>query len=296
MIEKGLLARARQCLLAGVLGDAWGSAYEGRKAPFDPTFPEHPRLSNHTLLTLATCESILENKGQVGPVWMAARFLAGLEGGRLVGLDPAMLKAPDYRWTRAEWASPEARSEFAAGAGAATRAAPLAFFLDAQDSFDCEALRDISRLTHRTDDAHAGALAVVTALQWCQEDELTADGGLLGWVADEQPTDIAFYHRVNELCDFNGTPAEVADRFGSSGWAGDVVPLAIFVAEKTMDHPLTEVLRTAVSLGGDTGAIATIAGQIAAASGREVPEALFAKIEGATEARAIIERFAALFD
>ena len=66
--------RARGCLLAGALGDAWNGPYEGLSGPLQPDFPTTPVLSDDTWLTLATCEAIVLGRGRVEPDRIADRF------------------------------------------------------------------------------------------------------------------------------------------------------------------------------------------------------------------------------
>src|SRR4051812_13133840 len=58
--------RIRASLLAGAIGDAWGGSYEGLVGPLPAPFPNRPRLSDDTLLTVATCEAIVQS-GRVDP-------------------------------------------------------------------------------------------------------------------------------------------------------------------------------------------------------------------------------------
>ena len=62
------------------------------------------------------------------------------------------------------------------------------------------------------------------------------------------------------------TPEALAARCGASGHVVDVVPLALLVAAHERSNQLDLVVRRAVSLGGDTDTIASIAGQVAGAS------------------------------
>lgn len=67
-------SRLELCLLGGLLGDAWGGAYEGRLGPIDPEFPKIPAISDDTQLVIATCEAIIERSGAVDPGAVAGRF------------------------------------------------------------------------------------------------------------------------------------------------------------------------------------------------------------------------------
>lgn len=149
----------------GAVGDAWGGPYEGLAACSSRTFPAVGSLSDDTLLTAATCEAIVEGRGRVRPDLVAARLCAWFDDGRLRGLGSSTLKALRDLSAGAHWALAGARGEFAAGSGSAMRAAPLAFVLDPAASTDRQTIRDISRITHHSDEAYAGALAMIAAIQ-----------------------------------------------------------------------------------------------------------------------------------
>ena len=53
------------CILGGALGDAWGGPWEGSPTRVAFQIPERSSVSDDTELTLATCESIIENGGRV---------------------------------------------------------------------------------------------------------------------------------------------------------------------------------------------------------------------------------------
>ncbi|WP_437597213.1 ADP-ribosylglycohydrolase family protein [Sorangium sp. So ce590] len=292
MTSVGLRARARSCLLAGALGDAWGGPYEGLTGPVRPSFPDAPRLSDDTWLTLATCEAIVLNRGRVQPERIAERFRRWFEESRITGAGSATLKALRDLAAGAHWALAGARGEFAAGAGAAMRAAPLSFFLDPNIEADRRTIRDISRITHHSDEAYSGALAVIVALRLCATASVVPQD-LLSAVANALP-DTAVRDRLLDLSAFRESPGDAALRFGCSGHGVEAVPIALFVAATTAREPLESVIATAVSLGGDTDTIAAIAAQVAAISGRPVPEGLIARLPEAPQLAPVLDPFISL--
>ena len=88
--------------------------------------------------------------------------------GKVTGLGSSTLKALRDLQAGAHWALSGARGEYAAGNGAAMRAAPLAFFLDPAVDADRTRLRDIARITHHHDEAYVGSnLGRGNAQQFC---------------------------------------------------------------------------------------------------------------------------------
>ena len=165
------------CVVGGAIGDAMGSPYEGSAAPIILR-PAKWRFSDDTQLTLATCEAIAE-KAAVSPESIAAKFTQWFQQGRISGAGSSTLKALRDLSAGAHWALSGRSGEHASGNGAAMRAAPLAFFLDSNEPEDRRTLRDICRITHKNDEAFAGALAVVTAIRAVCSDEWSWTESLL---------------------------------------------------------------------------------------------------------------------
>ncbi len=260
---------ARRCLLAGALGDAWGGPYEGGTAVGVAPFPSAPRISDDTWLTLATCEAIVRAGGRIDPEEIAKSFVSWHDAGRLVGVGSATLKALRDLSAGAHWALSGASGEFAAGSGAAMRVAPLSFLLDPEVDGDRRALRDVARITHRNEEAYAGAVAVVAAIR-ARTRSSTRD--VLEEAAALTP-DSAVRDRLLELQPLLEPPAVIATRWGCSGHVVDTVPLALYVARSNTSSSLETSLAEAAGLGGDTDTIAAIAGQIwgAGADGADLP-------------------------
>ncbi len=281
-------SRVECCLLSGLLGDAWGGAYEGQRGPLDPHFPRIPVISDDTQLSIATCEAIVQRRGLVDAAEIASRFRAWFESGRLTGLGSSTLKAVRDLSAGAHWALAGARGEFAAGAGAAMRAAPLAFFLDPSSEADRLVIRDVCRITHHSDEAYAGCLAVICAVRTCQKLGSVPESLLLT-VAEQLP-DTAVRDRTLELRQMGLAQAAA---LGSSGYVVDAVPLALRVATA---HPtsVTEAIRSAISVGGDTDTIAAMAAQIVGASGVEPPHDLLSRIPDTPDACDVFAKTAAL--
>jgi ADP-ribosylglycohydrolase len=124
-----------------------------------------PSLSDDTWLTVATCDAVVAATGQVNPAIIADEFRARFETGRLRGLGSSTLKALTDLVAGSHWAFAGARGEYAAGAGAAMRIAPLAFLLDPDSHADRVLIRDVARITHHSEEAYAGALAVLAAVR-----------------------------------------------------------------------------------------------------------------------------------
>src|SRR6185312_13589425 len=242
-------------VLGGLIGGAIGDAVGGVPERGDLS------LSDDTQLTLATCEARLD--GQVSPETIAAAFVRWFRRGAVTGVGTSTLKALRDLSAGAHWALSGARGEMAAGNGAAMRIAPLAFRIDPLDPGHRVTLRDVCRITHHSDEAYLGALAVVLAIR--------RESGLSGPSFFQDLAEALPDSRVRDRLVLFGdlspeTPlAEVVRRFGSSGYVVETVPLALFLARRMTAETFAAGLDELVEAGGDTDTIGSIAGQVAGA-------------------------------
>ena len=192
----------------------------------------------------------------------------------------------------AHWAISGARGEFAAGNGAAMRIAPLAFLLNPTDARDRGLIRDVCRITHHSDEAYVGALAVLLAIRSVLSGEWSQHQSFLAATVDNLP-DSAVRDRTQSLLPLHFPASEVARSFGATGHVVDTVPLALYCAQSIAFEPLPVVLALTIGVGGDTDTIASIAGQLAGTvvGSAGIPHDLFAAVEGGEEVAAIAEEF-----
>jgi ADP-ribosyl-[dinitrogen reductase] hydrolase len=284
--------RVLGCLLGGALGDAWGGPWEGAAGPIDFQIPTRPMMSDDTELTLATCESIVDC-GRVDPENLAFHFLRWFRAGRIHGMGSSTLKAMRDLAVGTHWALAGARGEFASGSGTAMRIAPLAFLLNPSDPSDRTLIRDVCRITHHSDEAYAGALAVILAIRSVLSGDWSQNQSFLAAAVGHLP-DSAVRDRIEALLSTQLPVLEVAQSFGSTGHVVDTVPLALYCAQLIDSEPLPKLLARAISVGGDADTVASIAGQLAGTvvGVAGVPSKLVADIEGSNEILSIASTFA----
>ncbi|MGB6670139.1 MAG: ADP-ribosylglycohydrolase family protein [Candidatus Acidiferrum sp.] len=280
------------CILGGALGDAWGGPWEGKSGRITFQIPSRSSISDDTQLTLATCESIIENRG-VRAERLASHFATWFAAGRISGIGSSTLKAMRGLVAGVHWALAGSRGEYSAGNGAAMRIAPLAFLVDPAKPSDRTMIRDVCRITHHNDEAYIGALAVVLAIRLNLTGTWTHEESLLAAVAESIP-DSKVRDRIKEFALLNLHPSDVASRFGSSGYVVDTVPLALYCAQFIAEKPLSTVIAQAIEAGGDTDTVASIAGQIAGTVAGVPPDYVehFSRIIGGDAIIRVAERFA----
>ena len=109
-------------------------------------------------------------------------------------------------------------------------------------------------ITHRNDEAIAGALAVAIAISNLTYDFLPL---IIENLWDSNTRD-----RIIDFSTSNEDLASLSDKYGSSGYVADTVPLALLGAQRSQERGLKESLFKAISCGGDTDTIGSITGQI----------------------------------
>lgn len=247
------------CILGGALGDAIGGHFEGMASPGAFYVPACLRISDDTQLTLATCEAITDCGG-VNPEWIAASFVNWFRSRRLTGLGASTLKALTELDAGGHWATVGATGERSAGNGAAMRAAPLAFILDADCPEDRRTIRDVCRITHRNDEAYVGGLAVIRAVRWAA-DGLDLDGKLIDHLVQTLP-DSNVRDRLIVIGDQRLTVSAYRKKCAPTGYVADSVPFAILIAIEYHGQTFLDSMRAAVEIGSDTDTVCSMVGQI----------------------------------
>lgn len=263
--------RLNGALLGGAFGDAVGGPFEGAASeqipprPCEAFDPSSVSFSDDTQLTLATCQTLIRTRGVVDPAELAAEFLAWFRAGRLSGLGASTLKALIDLEAGGHWALVGRKGEQAAGNGAAMRIAPMAFFVNPQSTADRRALRDVCRITHHNEEAYAGALAVVLAIELIRIDQWSNDRSALLAVTNSLIDSVTRDKLVEMAGETNLSVNAAARKYGCSGYVADSVPLALFAASRVTESNFREVLDEVIAAGGDTDTNAAIFGNIAGA-------------------------------
>ncbi len=266
--------RLRGMLLGGAVGDEAGGRFEGLPPDKIPEEPlryvdyHNPTWSDDTQLTLATCEALLKTRGKVLPEAIAGTLLEWFRKRELTGLGASTLKALRDLDAGGHWALCGRKGERAAGNGAATRVAPLAFFVDPTAPEGRHAIREVCRITHHHDEAYAAALAVAIAIHRGRHAELVVGPEGLARVAACLPDSVTRDRLRAMAAHYPGSVFEVASMYGASGWSADTVPLSLFAVSKldatrSDSGRFADAISDLVRCGGDTDTIASIFGQVA---------------------------------
>lgn len=254
------------CILAGSIGDAWGSSYENEVIKEEhATFywggkRERERawmITDDTQLTLATCEVLMEPSFL--PENLLGKFKDYYRRNKLRGLGSATLKAILDFEAGIPYTHTGRTGDYAAGNGAAMRIAPFAFFPE----LSREEVSAACRITHRNEEAYAGALAVYYAIKAIINKQWDGYNNLLALILPQLPDTLV----KDRLIELNANPGlnsiEAVAKLGNSAYVVDSVPFAIFCASKVRETGLERMFAAIIAAGGDTDTNASIAGQIA---------------------------------
>lgn len=237
-------------LYGSVGGDIIGSCYEWHnvKTKDFPLFPPQARITDDSVLTVATADALLNHLGFAAAYrkWGKRYPHAGYGGSFrkwLACADPR----PYNSW----------------GNGAAMRISPVGFYCKSESEVLTEA-RFSAEVTHNHPEgikgAQAAALAVYLAGTGAGKPQIKEKmESLFGYdLSAKKPDDIRPGYTFDVSC--MGT-----------------LPVALLAFLESTDYE--DAIRNAISVGGDSDTIAAIAGGIALAFYKEMPRNIIAEIE-----------------
>ncbi|PHN02521.1 ADP-ribosylglycohydrolase family protein [Flavilitoribacter nigricans] len=256
--------RFKGCIIAGAIGDAYGSAYENKVEEPEDTFflfgkPQEKapdwQITDDTQLTLATIEAMIEDP-EIRPESLGKQFLKYYRNRQIRGIGASTLKAMQELNIGGHWSQTGRRGTYAAGNGAAMRIAPLAF----REEITNAQIRDICTITHHNDEAYIGARCVIIAIREILAGNWVGNSNLPEMIIDQIP-DTSVRDRLITIKDMPNLTDVGA--MGKTGYVVHSVPLAIAAANQIKKIGLEEMYRQLIKIGGDTDTNCSIAGQIA---------------------------------
>lgn len=266
--EPGITSRFTGSLLAAAAGDCLGAAYEGYSGTdlaeayydgrFEPGSMTMGEWTDDTSMLVATAKSIAET-GQVDGEDLARRYLAWFEtGGR--GIGRATYHAMKRLQTGTNWREAGEKGEYAAGNGVAMRIAPIGLYHVRDPANLRDDVRNCAVITHRNEEAIAGAYAVAYAVARAAAgsfDPETIILEILDWLEPSRVADgLSECARLLEAAE---PPLTALPELGLGGAAFETVPSAFYCFLRSPDD-LQETLVSSIVAGGDTDTRAAIAG------------------------------------
>jgi len=277
-------------LLGTAVGDALGVPFE--KFAFDrkelkewdgKTYlgSAHHKLlpgqySDDTQMSLMVAESLIENKG-FNPDDLSKRYVHWITSGIARGYGRTTLAALQKIESGTHWSESGVVGSY--GNGTAMRAAPFGIFF----RNDLQALKEAviidNKITHNSDEAEAGALAIAIAAYMCVNGDTE---NLNARVAEHLPkTKIkSLLIAMETVLKLPVTPMQVLQTFGTKADVRETVPSAMFCFSKFGDAH--SAILAAIRAGGDTDTTAAIVGALFGANNNldSIPEEALMQVEG----------------
>ena len=266
-------------MLGAIYGDVIGSYYEVHCTK-DPDFPfqQHSSFTDDSVLIAAVCDTILCNPSDIRPFGFRERA-----GEYAVRYRQYYSHFPDAGFGKmfSEWAgSGYSRIMHSYANGAAMRVMPIAYAY----SDEKEMLRQVRAscyYTHHNREALTGARAVALAVYMAHRGATKAEirdavSRISGYDLSAPIESIRCVHVFNSRASYS-------------------VPPAIIAFLQSRDYE--SAVRNAISLGGDADTQACIAGGIAEAFYRDIPDRIknFCRLRIDHAIRSVAERFEAVY-
>ena len=244
-------------MYGAILGDIIGSPYEfdrGSKSKDFPLFSKHSTFTDDTVMTLAVADALLDAQPDADLEWIRNRLIRGMQ--RFGEAYPHAGYGGMFRhWLRAK--DPQPYGSY--GNGSAMRVSSVGWLYN-----DLDTVRRMARLsaevTHNHPEGIKGAEATASVIFLARADSTKAE--IKAYIEEN------FHYDLSRTCD------EIRPDYHHVESCQETVPEAItaFLEGESFE----DVIRTAVSLGGDCDTLTCIAGSMAEAF-YGVPEELKAE-------------------
>lgn len=232
-------------MIGALLGDMIGAPYEfdrGAKTKDFPLFSKHSEFTDDSVMTIAVAEALLDTLGQPDEDITATLIASMQKWGKKY--PNAGYGGMFIRWLHEK--NPKPYGSF--GNGSAMRVSPAGWLFD-----DVETTRHMAALTasvsHNHPEGIKGAEAIASAIFLARTGSSKED--IKNYIINE------FGYDLSRTCD------EIRPGYHHVETCQETVPEAITAFLEGQDFE--DVIRTAVSLGGDCDTLTCIAGSIAEA-------------------------------
>ncbi len=231
-------------MYGAILGDIIGSPYEfdmGDKSKDFPLFSRGCTYTDDTVMTIAVADAFLDAQPNADDEWIKNRLIKGMQ--RFGKLYPhAGYGGMFRRWLKRD--SPQPYNSY--GNGSAMRVSSVAWLYD-----DLETVRRMARLSAEVSHNHPEGIKGA---------EATASAIFMGRIGHSK-AEIKSYIEENFGYDLNRTCDEIRPNYYHKESCQETVPEAIIAFLE--GESFEDVIRNAVSLGGDCDTLTCIAGSIA---------------------------------
>jgi ADP-ribosylglycohydrolase len=257
-------------LLGTAIGDALGVPFETKLVNYQPLIDwdgitylgsEHHKLlpgqySDDTQMSLMVSESLIESSG-FNPDDLAKRYVNWITSGAARGYGKTTLQAVNNLLAGKHWS--ESGVVGSQGNGTAMRAAPFGVFFRNDLYSLVNILKIDSAITHLSEEAEAGAIAIGMAAALAVNHDLE---GILPRITEKLPDSKIkrTLSSLDSMLESNITPPQVLRVLGTKANVAETVPSAIYCFLKFDNYH--EAVVAAIKAGGDTDTTAAIVGAL----------------------------------
>ena len=232
-------------MLGAIIGDMVGAPYEfdrGNKTKTFPLWSKSSQFTDDTVMTVAVAQALMNTKGSSESKILSELVLSMQNWGRKYPY--AGYGGMFYRWLRSN--DPKPYGSF--GNGSAMRVSSVGFMYDTIEQTRQAAILTAA-VTHNHSEGIKGAQATASAIFLARTGHTKAE--IRSYIESE------FFYNLSRTCD------EIRPSYHHVETCQQTVPEAItaFLEGSSFE----DVIRTAVSLGGDCDTLTCIAGGIAEA-------------------------------
>lgn len=261
-------------LLGTAVADALGVPFEKKLVNFEglvrwdgKTYlgSEHHKLlpgqySDDTQMSIMVAESLIRNEG-FNPDDLAEQYMDWLVSGRARGYGRTTLMAVQNLQAGKHWS--ESGIAGSMGNGTAMRAAPFGVYFR-NDLYSLISLCKIdSAITHVSEDAEAGSIAVALAAAYAVNDDMEDLIEKIWSVLPDCKVKSSIYSLDSLVSNEHITPQQALRLLGTKADVRETVPSALYCFLKFDNYQ--DAIVAAIKAGGDTDTTAAIVGGLFAA-------------------------------
>jgi len=257
-------------LLGCAIGDALGVPFESKPADYELLLKwdgksylgskYHNLLpgqySDDTQMSLMVAESLVENN-DFNPDDLSLRYVDWIASGRARGYGKTTLIAVTSLYEGVHWSKSGVPDSY--GNGTAMRAAPFGVFFRKDKKALIDAVTIDSNMTHASNEALAGALAIALTTHYLVNDDLD---DLLLRVMEDLPNNTRvknLIQKIDSMLEIN-SHQQVLKVFGTKADVRQTVPSALYCLMKFTD--CHEAMNAAIRAGYDSDTTAAIVGSL----------------------------------
>jgi ADP-ribosyl-[dinitrogen reductase] hydrolase len=277
-------------LLGGAIGDALGVPFESKPAN-NPLLlswdqksylgSEHHKLepgqfSDDTQFSMAVAESLIKNDG-FNPDDLSKRYVELFTSKTIRGYGRTTLAAINNLIAGKHWSKSGIIGSY--GNGSAMRAAPFGVWYRHDQTSLIDAVRIDSAITHASEEAEAGAIAIASAAALAANHDTERLNERIWGVLPDSEVKKTIYSLTSLVKAKNIPPLLALGLLGTKADVKQTVPSALYLFMKMNNYE--EAVVAAIRAGQDTDTQAAITGALFAARDgiKDIPQHLISQIE-----------------